>query len=243
MSFGRKTYSALARILPRHGHSGLTALFHQYAVEGLDAGSNLQSRAVALARAIENGSSTEGTIEEVTVSLIENTLLYVDLSSDEGSRLSAALASDGYALVDNRVAPVLPVAVNAPLQPSNIETVLSNSGATEALNHYQQAIATFADARYEAANSQCRSALESFLRYAAATRGKNTSDPIASIQALGASRLLSDKEQAYLKAAWSLMHEGGSHAGSSSGTEALFRLTTTSLAVWFLSERISDRAP
>ncbi len=74
MRFSRKTLAALARVLPRLGHSDLTVSFFEYSVGDFDGSGNLVDRSLGLVRGIEYKENEGYDSDKAIVEIIEKVL-------------------------------------------------------------------------------------------------------------------------------------------------------------------------
>jgi hypothetical protein len=179
--------------------------------------------------------------------MIEKGLTYsMDSSAiDRFEELREALLADGYQLSWERLSggvhcQILPTdATPVPLAPeiSALEAELDNFGYIDALNHYQQAVDSFINHNYEAANGQLRTTLED-LTLSLARQYAGYSGPKSGGQAIN--HMI---EREYLPKAdgglllqdiWKLAHTRGAHPGQSNPDEARFRMVIVTAIARFL---------
>lgn len=152
-------------------------------------------------------------------------------------RLLNGLKADGYELVDGRLVQTSPDAAPIGDDMTALGADLEARGWTVALTHYRQAVANFTDAEFESSNGQLRSFLEELLTRVASDRvGQPSGDPKGNIDKLSNSGVMTRDEAQFFKGLINLSNTKGSHPGTSTSDEALFRLhTTVASARWILA--------
>ena len=74
MLFSKKTLAALARVLPRLGHSELNLLFFEYSVGNFDDSGNLINRSLGLVRGVVYKENEGYDSDKAIIEIIEKEL-------------------------------------------------------------------------------------------------------------------------------------------------------------------------
>jgi len=216
----------------------------------------------------DDAQALQDTLEFVRLLALE---LHSSIRSGHEAKLGVlreALRSDGYELQTGwdsnlastcRLLPSEPEA--APLSPeiTVLERELESRGYMEALGHYQQAVANFADQNHAASNGQLRSALESLIvnlavdhtGYEKTDRANQGGAAIRSLYvedgrppAVIGERLPERDGGAMLQGIWDISHPNGSHPGLSDAQEGRMRMQLiTALAQFLLRHFPASTAP
>jgi hypothetical protein len=124
---------------------------------------------------------------------------------------------------------------------SALEQELDSRGYSVALNHYRQAVDTFGQHQYEAANGQLRTALEALVVGLAKDhvgyvgQGKAGEGSAAIEHIVTKSRALPDRDGGrMLRGLWQMTHTNGPHPGQSTADEARIRMQIITAAARFL---------
>lgn len=170
---------------------------------------------------------------------------YSRIPAQQLSALRDALFADGYELlvtVETSLLPAANAVVAVQILPTDLSVVplgheitsleaeLNRRGYTVAVTHYQQAVASLTDHRYEASNGQLRSMLEELVIRVAEKHTGYVDTGRASQGGRAVSHMLANGLPAEdvgnaLKGVWELSHTRGSHPGRSDADEARIRMS------------------
>ena len=158
------------------------------------------------------------------------------------THLKDAIAADGWDFDDeaDRLVPIVP---GAPLseEVNWIERELERRGWATAAGHYLQAVESFAEGQWAAANGQLRTFYESLIRTAAGNQNASGSGQVqAAFKILDSLQRLILGEADFGEQLWGLLHPHGSHPGLSDEDESRFRLLTLTGYARFLLSRLPD---
>lgn len=239
MTFSRRTYAALASALEVLSHSAISELFYRFEAPS-DPGEDRSrlSRALALVQDVER-AYVVGTQDAVVRELLLEVWPTVQWT-ERAERLAREFAIDGFAIDSGRLIAHLPSPISGTRGVSTVEASLEGAGLAVVLRHFQQAVGTFADGKFEAANGQLRSAIEAFFREAPGLAGGTPApDAVAGLQALTALGRIDVKEMQFLKAFWNILHDEGPHSGLTSKQESELRLTYGTSVLRYLLYKLS----
>lgn len=154
--------------------------------------------------------------------------------------LKDAIGVDGWEF-DESVDDFVPVVPGASMvdESSWIAAELDQRGWSVAAGHYKQALESYADGRWAAANGQLRTFFESTIRTAGGTDTAAGSGQVQrAFDNLERSSALLPGEADFGKKLWRMLHAGGSHPGLSDEDESRFRLLTLTGYIRFLLVRL-----
>lgn len=124
-----------------------------------------------------------------------------------------------------------------------LEADFGRLGMTTALNHYRQAVASFVDQNFEAANGQLRSMLEAVIVHCAAAKGFTSTkqgDGGNAIRYLRDSGNLPDRDGGdFIRGLWWIVQTNGPHPGTTTAGEVHFRMLTMTGAARYLIDRLN----
>jgi hypothetical protein len=161
-------------------------------------------------------------------------------AADWWEPLKTALAADGWAFDEHTdtLVPLVP-GVHVAIEATWIVTELRHRGWLVPAGHYDQAVESFAEGRWAAANGQLRSFFESLVRTAGGTDTQPGSGQVlAAFDRLDAAGSLLPDEAEFGKRTWKLLHSAGSHPGLSDEDESRFRLLALTGYARFLLTRL-----
>ena len=156
--------------------------------------------------------------------------------------LKDAIAGDGWEF-DEATDDFVPLVPGARMVTESgwIETELDRRGWTTAAGHYRQAVESYADGRWAAANGQLRTFFESTVRTAGGTDTASGSGQVQkAFDNLDNTGDLLTGEAEFGKRLWGMLHKGGSHPGLSDEDESRFRLLTLTGYLRFFLARLPD---
>jgi hypothetical protein len=240
MPFSRKTHVRLAEVMGQAlGHGQLDNMFYEYDAVAADPAPNHDQnrmiRSLALIRTISarpDQNAADADLREVITTALANPFY-------RSAALLASLAVDGYEWANDRLVAAMPVPVPLQGEITQLEAVLENRGFAEAKRHYEQAVDSFTDGRFEAGNGQLRSFLESLLPALGRAHGaQDNVGPDAAILHLHRNNDLDNAERDLFRALWSGVQDDGPHAGLADEDEARFRLHAATASAMYLLTKI-----
>lgn len=216
-------------------HAQLTTVVYEYGTEAADdLTANLLSRSLRLLRALE--ASPQQDVAEQSVREIVERVLDNDYRRQHAAALVASLEVDGFEFRDHRLLATTPGPAALAPEISALEAEMQARDFAVAAQHYRQAVDTFTDGNFEAANGQLRAALEDLIpRVCNALIQGNSDNPGAALQQMLNADRLDRPEYHSFKSFWESIQDNGPHAGLTSAAEALYRLHSgTAIARYLL---------
>jgi hypothetical protein len=156
------------------------------------------------------------------------------------SELENAIEADGleWDSEEGRLVPTVP-GLALPAEASALERLLVDKGLPIAAGHYRQAVESFSDGNWAAANGQLRSSIEATLpEIAQQLTGKQIGNVPSAVDALRAAGHLVKGEEEFAKGLWALSHASGSHPGLSDQEDSRFRLLAVTGYLRYAVERL-----
>lgn len=245
---GRTKGHLAEAIALRYSHSNMGILFRKAGAERWISGDdgNKETRALDLLANMAGDGSKEAAaagLELLRLVLADGQAAAHGREASWYPGLRDAAQADGWEFDEahDKLVPLVPGTSTAD-ELTWIEAELDRRGWTEPAGHYRQAVANFADSNWAAANSQLRTFFEAIIRTVAGLEeAKGPGVVQKGFDALDArGDLLVEGEAAFGKAAWRLMHEGGSHPGLSDQDTSRFRLLTLTGYARLLLSRLPD---
>jgi hypothetical protein len=118
---------------------------------------------------------------------------------------------------------------------SSLAMDLRSRGLLTAAEHFDQAIESFADGRWEAANGQLRAAFEDVLvKTARRLYGWSGNSGGQALDVLHGKGALDENEHLYIKGLWGMSHTNGAHPGMSNQVESQLRIYAILSAIRFV---------
>lgn len=234
-------------IAARYTHTNMETLFHKAGAEDwIVEGANKEAKALGLLTNMAGDGSKEAAaagLELLRLVLAEGKAAAYGQEAPWYPALRDAAQADGWEFDEqhDELVPTVP-GISVANEITWIEAELERRGWTEPAGHYRQAVANFADGNWAAANSQLRTFFEALIRTVAGNQeAKGNGQVQKGFDDLDArDDLLVEGEAAFGKAAWRLMHEGGSHPGLSDQDTSRFRLLMLTGYARLLLSRLSD---
>lgn len=257
MDLSELTVSILIDQASEWGHSPLTTLLMRSGFGAQDPGRAV-NRATRAESALKHAHATGDTrgLLDLARSLLNS---HHPPTPDTGwvRDLADSLRRDGYLLTGkasetqdhtswSKPAPVYrwtiePVGGDeVPLVPQvgAVQQSLIDRGLVIAAKHFEQAFRAYSVGDLEAANGQLRPALESVLTSIAQARTSwRGLGGGAAIDAINNAGLFEKGEYDYIYGLWRMSHKNGSHPGLSNADEALFRISSVTALLQFLTHR------
>lgn len=165
-----------------------------------------------------------------------------EVARSDGFDLRAEFASDETAqLTGVRLLPLDEPKIPLSEEITALEADFVRLGMTVALNHYRQAVASFVDQNFEAANGQLRSMLESLIVHFAVARGFTSTkqgEGGKAIRYLRDNGDLPDRDGGdFVRGLWWIVQTNGPHPGTTTAGEVHFRMLTMTGAARYLIDR------
>jgi len=200
-----------------------------------------EKRARWLLQALHDDGSPEA--EKVALDLLQRVLAKGGSAwraPEWMAELENAIEADGleWDPEEGHLVPTVPgLALSAEV--SALERLLIDKGLATAAGHYRQAVESFSDGNWAAANGQLRSSIEATLPdIAHQLTGKKINSVPSAVDALRAAGHLLKGEEEFAKGLWALSHSSGSHPGLSDEDESRFRLLAVTGYLRYAVERL-----
>ena len=217
----------------------LSILFYEHGLESYDNYESQRERSHALVYAVVQ-TFDDRRAEETIISLLEYLFRERGNFLSDDRQIIAALRLDGFQRDGERLIATTPAPAALAPELSALETRLAELGWAAGSAHYGQAHQSYVDERWEAANGQMRSFLESlFIELGNAIAGSTRDNAPAALQDLRNAGRLDETEYNMVRSFWNDIQDNGPHQGLSGEQEALFRLHVgTALARYLLHKLI-----
>ncbi|WP_456311511.1 hypothetical protein [Serratia proteamaculans] len=160
--------------------------------------------------------------------------------------LNNALKKDGYQLSDSSVRKVLPEEIPVAKTENRLVEILNKYGFSNAVGHYNQAIASHGRGDWAAANAQLRTFVEDFFNEVhlkiRAGSGSATNQKRGELEKAKFFRAEYNEYlhngTGFIEGFWKRLHPEGSHPGLSEEADSTFRLHLVLVVIHYYAERL-----